>query len=78
MQLPSPGAGRAGFTCSWFCREPAEADSRAAGFTGSQRRQIHMQPALPRASRTGFTCSYLRREPAGLAAHALSSAGSFA
>ncbi|WP_298549650.1 hypothetical protein [uncultured Parabacteroides sp.] len=74
--LLPPGAGEAGFACSYRRREPAEPDSHAAGSAESRRRQIHMQPALPGASGGRFTCSRLCREPAGPDSRAAIFAGS--
>lgn len=43
-----------------FPWEPVTPDLRAAGFAGSQRRQIHVQPVSLSASGSRFTCSWLR------------------
>lgn len=48
--LLPPGAGEAGFACSYRRREPAGPDSRAAIFAGSQRGWLHMRCLLPGAS----------------------------
>ena len=59
-----------------FPWEPVTPDLRAAGFAGSQRRQIHVQPVSLSASGSRFTCSWLRWHSAGAAARVSASAGS--